>query len=1051
MSLFNYERVRSFFEQADRVIKRIEAQQNLEERLRSIDAACVQNKQLLQDPNSRAEVEQQKIAIESENRRLLQLEKNQIKFMRKWMADFSFWLADVKTQRNIDPDMLTGVRAAVVCLEQMDLFSDLKDIEYMRNIDSALRSLVTLGINNGWLDCDPYEKDLQEIAAVRDIFKKITTTVFEFEKEMSLRDPEISPVAIENPTKTHEELVKLSKSFDSNIELLFKEVPNHLFESENGINDLLMDLLRLNITKEVDLDLDSVAKVFSRSSDYWDQIKKKVEDLDLRLSRLSIAYEKEKHFVNEAFKHLEQDNYQSANEILDSLSKHFPSLPIAELENRIKNTRDKAHSPRQELRLFLKENNPKWVIPEDRDRNLTSYPKYAKSIASRIINPTQVPIAKKRWKQRLEEFIEEITEQEENARNLKASQTKETLLKSCRQVIQEAQKLDSEISQALDKRKLKTLFIGSFSILFIILAAAIITLNLLIPHTGFEFEGRGITFENVSILDENGTPLKDITVEDNPDTTKSKVRNLLPGDYVLKFEKSGNYPYYLKTSASIGSIINITNELLEAISQSNQSTLSLEIPPATTLRITNQNGWTSSLTTKITELKATSSVQSSTFIPQKNHLIVGYLNGSIRIYDLDREIMLREFQEHSESVESLAIDTTGRYLVSGSVDKTMKVWDLLSDSLLKSLNGHQGTIHDIAFKPNDLIVATACADGKVRIWDLMKDRVIKELETSRADDLAAYDWGVVPQFKSDHTARDIIGMMAGNNLSRSNTGVHSVQFTNDGARLISGKSDGTLSIWNLFVESYYEDEMSQMQKELQKIQKAKQEAEKQIIEDVKAYEALEEDVLDMVSELKQKVNSEKLLSNHGGKGKEVELLESIAQLKLKVERMKRNVHIPAHKSSIYKIKTSPDGRYILTAGSDGIVKVWDYNQRQLIHNLIGHETPVVDVAWFNDHILSASSDGQYIRWAINDGSIIDKTQAHKHAIRSLSVSEVEGIFTTGSIDTTVKIWKPYEKSILRMPAGNYKIEFIKEGYTAKVEEISLQANEVKNLSPKLSH
>src|SRR5262249_10908190 len=49
----------------------------------------------------------------------------------------------------------------------------------------------------------------------------------------------------------------------------------------------------------------------------------------------------------------------------------------------------------------------------------------------------------------------------------------------------------------------------------------------------------------------------------------------------------------------------------------------------------------------------------------------------------------------------------------------------------------------------------------------------------------------------------------------------------------------------------------------------------------------------------------------------------------------------------YTIAFSPDGR-LLAAGSDGVVKVWDWKNRKPLHSLPGHGTMAIPVAFSRD-------------------------------------------------------------------------------------------------------
>mgnify|MGYP006082918307 CR=1 FL=1 len=72
-----------------KIKRRKTSQQRISDKHRSIDIACIKNKEFLINSESKVKVEQQRIAIESEARRLKALEREQVREMRKFMSVLS--------------------------------------------------------------------------------------------------------------------------------------------------------------------------------------------------------------------------------------------------------------------------------------------------------------------------------------------------------------------------------------------------------------------------------------------------------------------------------------------------------------------------------------------------------------------------------------------------------------------------------------------------------------------------------------------------------------------------------------------------------------------------------------------------------------------------------------------------------------------------------------------------------------------------------------------------------------------------------------------------
>ena len=93
--------------------------------------------------------------------------------------------------------------------------------------------------------------------------------------------------------------------------------------------------------------------------------------------------------------------------------------------------------------------------------------------------------------------------------------------------------------------------------------------------------------------------------------------------------------------------------------------------------------------------------------PKKlNKISVGYLDGSLRIFDLNSKnvdasslTLTSEltFNGHKTSITSLAFDKEGVRLVSGSKDTDLVLWDLVGECGLFRLKGHKAPISKALF------------------------------------------------------------------------------------------------------------------------------------------------------------------------------------------------------------------------------------------------------------------------------------------------------------------------------------------------------------------
>lgn len=119
-------------------------------------------------------------------------------------------------------------------------------------------------------------------------------------------------------------------------------------------------------------------------------------------------------------------------------------------------------------------------------------------------------------------------------------------------------------------------------------------------------------------------------------------------------------------------------------------------------------------------LKTTCEVTKIEQSPKKpNKVAVGYLDGSVRIFDLysknidpETNIVLSNltFNGHKTSITCLNFDNDGVRLVSGSKDTDIVVWDLVGECGLFRLKAHKAPISKVLFmnRQNVLISAYVC-------------------------------------------------------------------------------------------------------------------------------------------------------------------------------------------------------------------------------------------------------------------------------------------------------------------------------------------------------
>jgi eukaryotic-like serine/threonine-protein kinase len=105
----------------------------------------------------------------------------------------------------------------------------------------------------------------------------------------------------------------------------------------------------------------------------------------------------------------------------------------------------------------------------------------------------------------------------------------------------------------------------------------------------------------------------------------------------------------------------------------------------------------------------------------------------------------------------------------------------------------------------------------------------------------------------------------------------------------------------------------------------------------------------------------------------------------------------------YTVAFSTDGRQ-LAAGTEGVVKVWDWKNRQLLHSLPGDRVHAIPVAFSGDGRLATGAFREGVKlWDLETGILLRTVPAHREPVSAVAFSPDGEWLASASFDRTVKL------------------------------------------------
>ncbi|KTW29262.1 hypothetical protein T552_01217 [Pneumocystis carinii B80] len=427
---------------------------------------------------------------------------------------------------------------------------------------------------------------------------------------------------------------------------------------------------------------------------------------------------------------------------------------------------------------------------------------------------------------------------------------------------------------------------------------------------------------------------------------------------------------------------------------------------------------------------------------------VGYEDGSIRLWTLEKKEFLMKLNGHRSSVTVLTFDITGTRLVSGSKDTDIIVWDVVSEAGMYRLRGHKDEVTECVFlrtpvnevefiepiKDHGWIVSVS-KDSFIKIWDLSTQHCV---ETHIAHHGECWALGVSCDQKICVTA-GLDGELKIWCIQSDVLAIRSESVAETSYRLTlkctltrqSKERPITIAFHPVFdmfachgadkiIEIYKKRDEKELKKLLSRRKKRNKEKHNDSNEDISL---LPEDEIVLYTTIR---TFSKIRSIDWGISGQNPIKKNVMQLLVSFSNNTIGIYdIPVvakinhsepleclqtfsiemhgHRSDIRSLSIDSNDE-MLASVSNGTLKIWNIKTGRCIRSLECGYALCCSFCLENKYVIVGTKEGYLEIFDIPSSTMIERILAHKKSIWSLKIHPDGQGFVTGSSDKSVKFW-----------------------------------------------
>lgn len=345
---------------------------------------------------------------------------------------------------------------------------------------------------------------------------------------------------------------------------------------------------------------------------------------------------------------------------------------------------------------------------------------------------------------------------------------------------------------------------------------------------------------------------------------------------------------------------------------------------------------------------------------------------NIKVWDLQTNTSKLTIQEHDDWIYDIQISPQGSQIVSASGDKTIKIFDIDSGECTATLFAHSDWVYNVAFVDTTTMISCS-EDGTIRFWDITRAK--SELRIGHRDHVSSIDVNKESQqvMTTSFDKKIMLWNLQGEHqqtFATTNKALQKALYSPDGKNILAVGDDSIIHIWD---ENGEERQIDSGQ-------------------EVRIFSAcFSPDGTKFASASRD--YSAKVWKTASGK----ELL------KVKQE------------DGLEDIQFSSSGKYFVTCGRDKHICVWDAENGACVTRYLAHQVSIEQVCFANgdDWIVSAGLDNMVKIWEWRNTLLMIEWE-HPASVYCIDIDNNDRFIVSGSADKTVRIFDTKQQKEVAM-------------------------------------